>query len=205
MLTRAPARPAGFSLVELMVVIAVVGLLLLAAVPSFGTWSADARIRSAAESLQNGLRLAQGEALQRNRRSAFALTADAPTLQARPAANGGNWFVRTLLLDGSGESDDPAKDAAAARRLIDGGHVAASNVNITGPALLCFGPLGRLVELDSEATGLDVACQVDEPVVYVVSAPVVGSRTLQVRVQRGGRVRMCDPARALSEDDPDGC
>jgi type IV fimbrial biogenesis protein FimT len=195
----------GFTLIELMVVVAVFVMLLMAAMPSMGAWVVDARIRSTAESLQNGLRLAQAEALRRNRRSAFVLTSATPALGATPVANGGNWFARTLLLSGSDESDDASDDAAAPERFIDGGRFAASSVNITGPALLCFGPLGRQIDLDAQASGLGSPCEAADPRVYVVSSTVQGTRTLQVQVNASGRVRMCDPARKLIEGQPDGC
>ena len=54
-----PAHHRGFTLIELLVTIALIAILLLLAVPALGTWSADARVRSTAESLQNALRLAQ--------------------------------------------------------------------------------------------------------------------------------------------------
>jgi len=195
----------GFSLIELMVVVVVLALLLLAAAPSMGSWVVDARIRSTAESLQNGLRLAQAEALRRNRRSAFVLTSEAPALGAQPVANGGNWFARALLLSGSDESDDADDDAAAPQRFIEGGRFEASSIKITGPALLCFGPLGRQIGLDAKASGLGVPCETADPRIYEVSSSVKGTRTLQVQVNAGGRVRMCDLARKLSEGHPDGC
>lgn len=196
-------RPRGFSLIESMAVFVLLALLLLAAGPSLGTWGAQARIRSTAEALQNGLRLAQAEALHRHRPSAFGLTAAAPDLDAKPIANGPNWFVRLLLLEGSDESDDAQKDPAASRRLIDGGR--AASVDITGPALLCFGPLGRPIAARAAATGVGVACELADPAVYVLSSPAAGAWRLQVQVSRGGHVRLCDPARRLGKDEPDGC
>ena len=48
----------GFSLVELMVTVAVLSLLMTLAVPSFNEWIQNGRIRTAAESIQNGLQVA---------------------------------------------------------------------------------------------------------------------------------------------------
>lgn len=199
-------RAGGFSLIELMIVVAVLALLLVAAVPAFGTWVADTRVRSTAEALQNGLRLAQAEALRRNRRSAFVLTQATPALGATPAKDGPHWYVRMLLLAASDESDDPKKDAAAATRFVEGGGTGVSaQVGIKGPAAVCFGPLGSLVALDEDATGLDTACAASGMVTYEVSAPLAGTRALHVQLHPGGRVRMCDPARKLADGEPDGC
>ena len=57
----------GFTLVELMIGIAIVGLSLVMAAPSFSSWIQSTQIRTAAEAVQNGLQLARGEAVRRNR------------------------------------------------------------------------------------------------------------------------------------------
>jgi type IV fimbrial biogenesis protein FimT len=205
MLTQRPAA-AGFSLIELMIAIAVLAILLLAAMPALGTWIADSRIRSVAESLQNALRGAQGAALQSNRRSAFALTTATPALAAAPASNGTRWYARLLLLEGSDESDDPTADAAAASRFLGGSSYGAqAGVTINGPALLCFSPLGRRVAVAADKTGLATACDADGTATYTVSTATAGARRLKVQVDLGGRVRMCDPAKTLSDENPDGC
>lgn len=206
MLTTA-GQARGFSLIELMVALAVLMLILTAVMPSIGTWVADARIRSAAESLQNGLRLAQSEAMRRNRQSVFALTQLPPALTARPSTDGRNWYARVLPLAGSDESDNSSSDADAQGRFIQGGTFATqSAVAIAGPALVCFSPLGRQITLDSTATGLNAACTAADPVAYTLTSTAASSaRRLKVLVYLGGRVRMCDPARTLSSANPDGC
>lgn len=73
----------GFSLVELMVTVAVLSLLMVLAVPSFTEWIQNSRIRTAAESVQNGVQLARAEAVRRNARVEFALD-----------GTGGGWVVR---------------------------------------------------------------------------------------------------------------
>lgn len=73
----------GFSLVELMVTVAVLSLLMTLAVPSFNEWIQNGRIRTAAESIQNGLQVARAEAVRRNARVEFALV-----------GTGGGWVVR---------------------------------------------------------------------------------------------------------------
>ncbi|MEE2978934.1 MAG: prepilin-type N-terminal cleavage/methylation domain-containing protein, partial [Pseudomonadota bacterium] len=49
------ARCRGFTLIELLVTISVFAFLMLLAAPSFTSWIQDAQVRTAAESLQNGL------------------------------------------------------------------------------------------------------------------------------------------------------
>lgn len=96
---QAAARRAGrgFSLIELMVTVAVLAVGLALAAPSLSTQIANYRLRSAAEGVLNGLNYARAEAVRRNSNVSFTLDAGgagwtvaqvstAATLQAR--ANG---------------------------------------------------------------------------------------------------------------------
>jgi len=198
-----PAHHRGFTLIELLVTIALIAILLMLAVPALGTWSADARVRSTAESLQNALRLAQATAVARSRSSVFALTSANPAWNATPVANGSRWFIDVLPLTGSDET-------ASADSFIQGGTVASQyGVTITGPALLCFNSLGQQTTKSASATGLSATCTASAddsgaPVEYTLSK-AGAVRALKVRVYLGGRVRMCDAAKTLSNTNPDGC
>ena len=54
----------------------VMALLVGLAMPSMSTWIRNSRLRAASDSLQDGLRLAQAEALRRSRQVVFSLTND---------------------------------------------------------------------------------------------------------------------------------
>ena len=184
----------GFSLVELMVTLTVLAMLLTAAIPAIGNWIANARVRSVAEELQNGVRLAQTEAVRRSRQTVFALTNAQPSLTAAPVDDGSNWFVRALPLF--------ATEVVDGTFFAQGGTLAQQGaVSIDGPALICFNSLGRQVA--NAATGLGANCTPADPIVYDISR--AGSdRALRVQVFLGGRMRMCDPAKLIA-DQPDGC
>jgi type IV fimbrial biogenesis protein FimT len=196
-----PAR--GFSLIELMIIIVIMGILLVTAVPNLSKWVANSRVRSAAESLQNGLRLAQAEAVRRSRQVVFVLTTASPALSAAPAVNGSNWYIQALPLSGSGSS-------AASSDFVRGEAFSTQqSVSVTGGAAICFNSAGRLV--DNTATGLSnasgaVSCSAPtaSSTDYVISAS--GSdRPLTVQVSPGGKVRMCDQNKSLSSSQADGC
>src|SRR5947209_3796075 len=63
----------GFSLVELMVAIAIFGVLVMMSVPMYGAFIANSQIRNATESMLEGVRYAQTEAVKRNGNVEFVL------------------------------------------------------------------------------------------------------------------------------------
>lgn len=202
---RRTSRAAGFTLIELMITIALLALLMLLAVPAFSAWISDAKVRNAAEGLQTALRQAQATAIARNRTTAFALTSATPALNAAPAANASNWYAQILPLSGSDES------STTATNYVQGSKVATQNgVSITGPALVCFSALGKQLTLSATATGLSTACTAPSDDTGVPATGYTLSRNgaqrrLKVLVYLGGRVLMCDSAKTLSNDNPDGC
>jgi type IV fimbrial biogenesis protein FimT len=180
-----------------MVVVVIVTVLVLLSVPSLGTWMADARIRNTSESLMGALRVAQSTAVTRGRTTMLVRTAAAPAWNASASAAGSNWYVRALPLADSGEM-------ASADDLVQAASLGTQNgVSIAGPSVLCFGAQGRLVSRTEDETGVQAACNVANPAVFDVTRG--SGRALRLQVYTGGRVRMCDPAKTLSNTNPDGC
>lgn len=194
---RQRGRQRGLTLIELMVTIALLALLLGLAAPSFSEWTRNAQVRTVTDALQSGTRLAQAEAVRRNRQVVFFLTNDTGcTTDTEPAADGAFWAIRTVPL--------VAGDAAA---MVQCGQLAdvAAGVAIEGPTAICFNSLGRQVANASPGIGAET-CTLDASgtSTYDVAA-TGGNRPLRVLVSLGGQVRMCDPARTLAASAPDGC
>lgn len=195
----ATRRSAGFTLIELLVTLALMALLLASAMPAMSGWAADTRLRSVAEQLQNSLRLAQSEAIRRNRQTVLALTDAAPALDASPSADGQRWFVRSLpLLAGeTASAADYIQDSSSARQ---------SGVTLSGAALICFNAMGR--QTSNSATGLGASCSApldaSAPSFYTLRTSGA-SHDLQLQVYLGGRIRLCNPSHSLSDTRPDGC
>jgi type IV fimbrial biogenesis protein FimT len=177
----------GFSLIELMLVVAILGIMAGFAIPAFQTWMADTRTRTVAEALQNGLRNAQAEAVRRGVQVQFILTNDAPiSRDVTASATGINWVTRSMLR----------ATPATADAFIEGANLnAVSNTSLVSAssASVTFNSLGRLVAPANA-------------VIYQIRNPsVTNGRKLDVRVSLAGRVRMCDADKTQSASTPDGC
>jgi len=189
------ARLSGFTLIEMMVTITLMSVLTMLAMPSFTTWIANNKVRTVSDSLQNGLRFAQSEALRRSRPIVFSLTnSTAPQTSLTAAANGSNWSINV-----SKSNLDANNVFVQAGVLPD----VAASVQIAGPAAVCFNSMGRLVA--NTDTGVSGASCDTASTVFTYDITLTGAdRPLRVLVGLGGQVRMCDPARKLA-DSPDGC
>ncbi|MEO6934009.1 MAG: GspH/FimT family pseudopilin [Collimonas sp.] len=194
-MTPSPSEIRGFSLIELMVTIAVAAILMGVAIPSFTTWIQNTKIRSTAETLQNGIRLAKIEAVRRSRLVDFRLTSLNPEKDAITSASGTNWYVQqhSALLD-SDTSD------ANYNLYVQGSSVTAANVTVTlspatspGVATLTFNSLGRLENAGAAVYAVDI------------DIPKGSYRKLRVLVTQSGQIRMCDPQITFSTSTPTGC
>ncbi|KJJ99462.1 hypothetical protein UB44_15225 [Burkholderiaceae bacterium 26] len=198
----AGARRRGFTLIELLVTISVFAFLMLLAAPSFTGWIQDAQVRTAAESLQNGLRVAQAEAARRHRQVALVLTNSAPGDGVAAQANGKNWFATVIPNTTAGES----YTKSAFPLMVQSGAIGAAspNAQLAGPASICFNSLGRLTTLNDGTYNCTVPTS--GTVTYnVTNSRSSTARALNVTVSLGGSIRVCDPSKSLSQGSPDAC
>src|SRR3954454_16375216 len=80
-------RSPGFTLVEVLTAITILALLAMLSVPMLGTFNKNTQIRNAGESMLNGVRLAQVEAVKRNTRVEWTLTSTGWTVSEIAADN----------------------------------------------------------------------------------------------------------------------
>jgi len=192
MLIGQPAH--GFSLVELVIGLAILSLLLVLGLPAFTTYIQNAKLRSAAEAFLAGVQSARGEAVRRNAQVQIILTNDDANVTSRNTGNlsptGQNWIVRALdpttglydfveakaMSEGSGQASAPTVQ-------IDGG--GTSSVTFNGFGTTTLGAAATIA-FSNPAGG---AC-----------APAGPMRCLNVVISVGGQARMCDPAVTAAGD-----
>jgi type IV fimbrial biogenesis protein FimT len=199
-LSRGLKSLAGFTLLEMLVTMSIFAILIALGAPSMRLWIVNTRVRSVADSLQNGLRMAQAESLRRSRQTVFYLTnSTTPQTTNTANANGSFWAVNTIPLIGS---------VAEASDFIQSGEVSAINsgVTVTGDTAICFNSVGRLTA-NAITPIAGAVCQLPGaiPPVSMFSVTSPGAdRPLNVMVTLGGQVHLCDPAKSLATE-PDGC
>ncbi len=202
-------RAAGFTMIELIVTLTIFSVLVALTVPTMRTWIADAKVRAVADSLQNGVRTAQTEALRRSRQVVFALTNSSTPQNGgfTAAANGSYWAVQTIpaMTDGT---ETPVVVASGV--LLSAG----TSVSIAGPAAICFNSAGRLVAQSTTGiTGATCAAptipttpaNITVPTFVYQISQTLADRPLDVEVGLGGQMHLCDPTQSLSATNSYGC
>ena len=176
-----PSSQKGVSLIELIIGIAIVGVLMAVGLPSYSAWIQNTKIRTATESMLNGMQLARAEAVRRNANVqlvfgtqtgwTISVPATSEQIQARSANEGSSNVTVTMT-------------PAAARTIT-------------------FNSLGRVV-LPFNADGSAPIRQVDVSVPTSVLA-ASAARELRMVIGAGGNLRMCDPDAGVSASDPRKC
>ena len=201
-------RSTGFTLIEVLTVMVIASIMFALAFPIIGTWLKNNQIRTVAESVQNGLRFAQVQAVTLNQETEFILANNPPPgTTVQPAVSPSNsWFSATLTtINGTANLDTNVSPTGLQIGAL--GNV-ASGIQIAGPTAICFNSFGRMT--GNSSTGSGASCPVPSAsnalYTYTISAPSTASaRVLNVTLNISGQVRICDPAKTLSSTNPDGC
>jgi type IV fimbrial biogenesis protein FimT len=193
----------GVSLVELMIGLVVFALLIALSAPAFSTYVQNTKIRTAAESIQNGLQLARAEAVRRNTAVRFQFT-DTATNSCSLSATGRNWVIS--LDDPTGKCEVAPSETVAPQTIQKGSAEAGSSATVevtpdTQP-LITFNGMGRVNPVPATDISIDIK-NLTHGACATSGSSGGAMRCLRVVVSRGGQVRMCDPARAST--DPQVC
>jgi type IV fimbrial biogenesis protein FimT len=168
-------RHAGISLIEIVIALAVVGMLMVAGLPALSGMLANIRVRGAAEEVAGGLQLARAEAMKRNQNVTFRVD----------ASDGAGWSV----VQDSDQSVITGKPATA-----------GGTIQLEGDldTFARFSNLG----LRTLPVGGDLTFAVTNPGAGDCQ-PAGPVRCMNVIVRVGGQTRLCDPLRPAG--DPQSC
>lgn len=205
----------GFSLIEMVVTVAIMGVLLALAAPRFAEYLRNVKLRSSAEMFLTSVQLARSEAVRMNTPVEFLLTATDPLPAnvgaAAAAASGTNWMIRTAdmgtFIDGKFGIEGSGRGT---------GQVTAIKINdttapaSTDPDAPPAAPVGSIIFNGLGRTSLA------NQAVFKFNNPEAGTcvtaggkvRCLKVIVAIGGQARLCDPAisaAAVAAGDSRGC
>ena len=182
---------AGFTIVELMIVLVVLGVVLTLGMPSISGWLQNTQIRTAAEGMVSGLQLARAEALRRNAIVRFQLVNNL-TAGCALSNTGRNWVISQT--DATSACNQPPSEVTPPQIIQTKSSTEGSGnavIAATGGAEVVFNGLGRPVGAGN-LTQIDItntqggACQ-------TVDNKEHPMRCLRVIIGTGGGVRMCDP------------
>lgn len=201
-------RSPGFTLVEMMVVVAIMAILMAAAIPSFMTWLRNVQVRNQAEALLNGIQLARTEALRRNEKVSFWLVSlPSPGVMDNSCTRsdtGTSWVVsrdNPAGLCGTDFSDTTAPRIIQKRAAGDGSRKVAVAATGGGGAGSCitFNGYGRV-----ESNCSDAGAGAPFTLIQITPSEADSNVRRMNIVVSGGIVRMCDPL-VSAADDPRNC
>jgi type IV fimbrial biogenesis protein FimT len=170
----------GISLIEILVAVAIIGVVMAMGMPMFSTWIQNTQIRTASEAIMSGLQAARNEAIRRNVAVQFKLD------------NGTNtqWRINTF--------DDP-DGTPLQSRAAEEGSVNATITRTPGDAdTVTFSALGRIVP-NADASSPLTMVEIDNPLIVSDA----DRRKLRIIIPPGGALRLCDPK--VAAGDPRAC
>lgn len=194
----------GLTLIEFVIGVAIIGILFMLGAPSFSAWVQDTQIRTAAQSLVDGLQLAHAEAVRRNTPVRFNLsdTTGAGLVDWDVCAVAASPCPAASIIQRRTNSDGSVNARIGVYETDDGlphtNYAAAVAAGTELPNRVTFNGLGRDVTAnncnDDNITRIDVTNAV---------APSAHRLVVEISCPSGS-IRMCDPALALALN-PQGC
>lgn len=191
----------GFSLVELIVGLAILAMLMALGLPQYATFISNARLRATAEGITNGLNLARAEAVKRNGRVELVFTDDEPieplANTITPSVSGANWMVRAWVPTTSSYDFVEGKLGAEGS-----GKTGASGVIVTPVTTGIFDGTVTFTGFGAMNSAQGISFQVTFPTAGACDTVAVQGplRCLNVNVTPGGQIRICDPKITAAND-----
>jgi len=137
---RAMNTKRGFTLIELMITVAVVAIVLAIGVPSFQEMMRNNRAATHMNGIIGALNLARSEAIKRGRRVSLCPSSDQAGCSGSDWAKGWIVFVDTATADGS----------VAVGQVLRVNEALVGDPTFTGPANIRYRPTGTMIPTNSE-------------------------------------------------------
>ena len=196
----------GISMIEIMVVVAIVAVLAGVAGPNFSTFIKNSQIKNTAESVLSGLQMARMEALRRNTSIRFQLTNNL-TSSCVLSTSSANWIIN---FDSDGNGGSNSVNNACNVVLFNAAFPTTDTVNNPAPQILkkhstsegagtvqivseqntiTFDAAGRVTNAANPPIDIDFSNTAGG-----ACAPTGNMRCMRIVVTIGGQVRMCVPS-----------
>jgi type IV fimbrial biogenesis protein FimT len=165
-------RAQGFTLIELMIGIAVLAIVLALGMPSYNAWIQNTRLRNTAESILAGLQLARSEAVSRNQSVRFVFD-----------ETDGDWVVGCVTAS-------TTCPAGIQKKMRGEGSSSSITVVASDDHTIIFDSLGRMTSPVPGGGASFASFEVD-----ILPAVLAADKTrdLRITIDIGGGVRLCDP------------
>ncbi|MFA6230419.1 MAG: GspH/FimT family pseudopilin [Rhodanobacter sp.] len=154
-MTAMPARPRGFSLLELMITIAVMAILLAIAAPSLRDVIHRNEVSSASNALLASVSYARGEAITRGQLVSMCPSSDGATCTTSSTAYDPGWLVYTYPA-GAATANQAYKASNILLRAT--GARAGVSIQALGTTVATFGQQGQLVSSTPAPTLTFITC-----------------------------------------------
>ena len=180
----------GFTIVELMVALTIVGIMAAVGTPLIATMIQNAKLGSATKSYTAGIQTARSEAIRRNVPVDFVLTDSSVAANVSGSANGKNWVVRwneagtQRLVEGKAAGDGSAQA---------GGNSVTIKGEVTAPSPGTFSGVLTFNGFGAVNSGETVALDVRNPKGGDCAAANGPMRCQRIQVRPGGQISVCDP------------
>jgi type IV fimbrial biogenesis protein FimT len=180
MSTSRQRQSAGFTLIELMVTIAIAAVLLVIGAPSFVAFQRNSELTSAANSFVAALGAARGEAMKRGRQAVVVPRAD------------NNWTTGwTVFVDTDNNQQFNGSDILVVQQAALPSYFTATGQGtaVNSPAYIMFNPSGYAQTSDSTFQSATLKIERND-----ISGAEKTNQTRIVVIAKTGRARACQPA-----------
>ena len=177
-------RVSGFTIVELLVVVAIMGILIKLSLPSFSQMLRNFQIRNASESVSIGIQRARAEAITRNSNVRFCMgdvTKSTWDVDLQTAAC--STTISSAALDSHQHTDGSTNVTLVVKN--GGTTVSSGAVGIT------YNNLGQKIANSAGLAAFDT-------IQFDATSTSGISQKREVRIGVGGNARSCDPSLAYS-------